>query len=84
MYDVNGQLQKQRENIEKMKDRIPTCEAKIDSTLVSNNILLKTVIISRPSCLVVKSQCGSLNTKQKISFAFPIVRICEFKTNFLC
>ncbi|XWS36962.1 hypothetical protein CRYUN_Cryun19dG0002600 [Craigia yunnanensis] len=33
VYDVDGQLQKQRENIEKLKDRIPTCQAKIDSTL---------------------------------------------------
>ena len=33
VYDVDEQLQKQRENIEKLKNRIPTCQAKIDSTL---------------------------------------------------
>ncbi|XWS51588.1 hypothetical protein CRYUN_Cryun12cG0189600 [Craigia yunnanensis] len=33
VYDVDRQLQTQRENIEKLKDRIPTCQAKIDSTL---------------------------------------------------
>ncbi|XWS76352.1 hypothetical protein CRYUN_Cryun01aG0168900 [Craigia yunnanensis] len=39
VYDVNGQLQKQRENIEKLKDRIPTCQAKIDSTLATKEKL---------------------------------------------
>lgn len=33
VYGVDGQLQEQKENIEKLKDRIPTCQAKIDSTL---------------------------------------------------
>lgn len=39
VYGVDGQLQEQKENIEKLKDRIPTCQAKIDSTLVSRNVL---------------------------------------------
>ncbi|XP_022771788.1 structural maintenance of chromosomes protein 6B-like isoform X2 [Durio zibethinus] len=33
VYDVDGQLQRQREKIEKLKERIPTCQAKIDSAL---------------------------------------------------
>ncbi|XVE63875.1 hypothetical protein DITRI_Ditri07aG0056600 [Diplodiscus trichospermus] len=33
VYDADRELQKQRENIEKLKGRIPTCQAKIDSTL---------------------------------------------------
>ncbi|GMJ05949.1 structural maintenance of chromosomes 6A [Hibiscus trionum] len=33
VYDVDKQLQEQRKKIETLKNRIPTCQAKIDSTL---------------------------------------------------
>ncbi|XVF11208.1 hypothetical protein REPUB_Repub08aG0006200 [Reevesia pubescens] len=33
VYDVDKQLQEQRKKIEMLKDRIPTCQAKVDSTL---------------------------------------------------
>lgn len=36
VYDVDKQLQGQSAKIEKLKDRIPVCRAKIDHQLVSN------------------------------------------------
>lgn len=36
VYDVDRQLQEQTEKIVKLKERIPTCQAKIDWELVSN------------------------------------------------
>lgn len=35
VYDVDKQIQEQCSKIEKLKDRIPTCQAKIDEQLVS-------------------------------------------------
>ena len=40
VYDVDKQLEEQRTKIGRLKDRIPACQAKIDSQLVSNEILL--------------------------------------------
>lgn len=36
VYDVDRQLQEQTEKLVKLKERIPTCQAKIDWELVSN------------------------------------------------
>jgi len=36
VYDVDRQLQEQTEKIVKLKERIPTCQAKIDWEMVSN------------------------------------------------
>lgn len=42
VYDEDRRLQEQAKNIDTLKKRIPTCQAKIDSTLVSNNFLCQT------------------------------------------
>lgn len=41
VYYVDQQLQDQSAKIEKLKDRIPTCQAKIDRQLVSIRLLTK-------------------------------------------
>lgn len=63
VYDVDRQLQEQGAKIEKLKDRIPTCQAKIDSILVSNMSYRKHVITTRLSCSFLKVSLKSLNTK---------------------
>lgn len=45
VYDVDRQLQEQSAKIEKLKDRIPTCQARIDRQLVSVRLLATIIII---------------------------------------
>ena len=45
VYDVDRQLQEQNTKIEKLKDRIPMCQARIDRQLVSISLLALVIII---------------------------------------
>lgn len=49
VYDVDRQLKEQNLKIEKLKDRIPRCQAKIDSRHVSYKQLYMTLIVKSVS-----------------------------------
>lgn len=55
VYDVDKQMQEQSMTIEKLKDRIPACQARIDSIMVCKYVLLKVEHASYLSISVVES-----------------------------
>ena len=52
VYDVDRQLQEQTDKIVKLKERIPTCQAKIDWELVSHTYFFIIWMAMKNRCII--------------------------------